>query len=444
MNIHHPADGCRIGIIGAGLGGLQIARELMTLPGKIILWDQGPFFRLHHEGQDRQIHPGDRRERGWPAVAHAWGHLSGLKHRVGGRSLCWHGQLLPIEDYALAAWPACWRARLENQYDRLISTLCERDAQSATGSSGWASAGLQPVRQAARLTADEAGVVRALSAYSPLVAAREQANLRIVPKSQITHVAPCAGGVRVFQQDAAPVDVDKLVLAAGAIGNAAILASSLGRQLRVPLCDHICVGAVVSFRSDTPVSPRILGEGALLGYVALPELQANLFFQELPPAGDGTRTIDAWVLAEQEPEAASSLVCAPRPHGGAGLAIAPRLSEADAARGAAALERVIAIFASVLGMPSGRANFGTEADAITHARANPGIVACYERPLGSVDHEACTHAIGTMCLDDLSVPGLPGVYLSGPGIFPRAGAANPGLAILAVANWLAASIKSQV
>src|SRR5207247_409526 len=110
---------CRVGIVGAGLSGLRVAADLGAgeFPIQILIWEQGPLSRLHHEGHDRRVHPGDDRLRLWPAVSTLWGQLSGVKARVGGRSLCWHGQLLPLEDYALVDWPGSWRERLGGNDD---------------------------------------------------------------------------------------------------------------------------------------------------------------------------------------------------------------------------------------------------------------------------------------------------------------------------------------
>ena len=218
----------RIGIIGAGLGGLQIARQLAHTSASVFIWDRGPFFRLYHEGQDRQSYSGDQRQRDWQAGDYLWGTLSGLKYRVGGRSLCWHGQLLPIEDYAMRAWPSIWTNRLANAYAVLLRDLCDPVAPFPTGSFAWEEAGVRPIAQAATLHTMSTGIVDTWSAYSPLAPVLRQPNLRIFSDAKVTHVAPYAGGVRVFQHNHAPLDVDTVVLAAGAIGNAAILAQTLG------------------------------------------------------------------------------------------------------------------------------------------------------------------------------------------------------------------------
>ena len=435
---HHP----RLGIVGAGLSGLRIAADLAAAAphAEITIWDQGPAARVEHEGWDQRTHPGDTRRPHTPSTRTLWGAQSGLKARAGGRSLCWHGQLLPIEPYALAHWPPVWQDRLPPLAQALLDELAPPPGSTGTG---WPSYGIRPVRQAAELAAGPSGAVQRWRAYSPLQTVLAHPRIQIRPGAPITHVQPRAGGVQVYG-GGAPAELDVCILAAGAIGNAAILAQSLGQTLRVPLCDHICAGAVMSFRGDTPTRPALLGDATLVGYTAAPGLQANLFFQERPQTNDGLRTLDAWVLAEQTPDSASTLICTPQAQGAASIAIEPRLTEPDRARTEAALAQAIATLERIAGPARRVTSAADEPHAIQHAQTHPGEIARYERPLGCVDHEACTHAIGALCTAELDVPGLPGVLLSGPGVFPRAGAANPGLAILAIASWLARSVQARL
>jgi choline dehydrogenase-like flavoprotein len=69
-----------------------------------------------------------------------------------------------------------------------------------------------------------------------------------------------------------------------------------------------------------------------------------------------------------------------------------------------------------------------------------GAYARYDVPYGVFEHEACTHPIGdggpVPVSRDLEVVELPGVHVAGPGAFPRLGAANPALTIIAMSRWL--------
>ena len=437
------AQHARVAIVGAGLSGLRVADALAESSphAEILVLETGPFSRRQHEGRDRCAHPGDARVQCWSASGSLWGKSSGLKPRVGGRSLCWHGQLLSIEDYALADWPAVWRERLRLFCNKIVEELAPASQIDGTPLADWRHAGLQAVPQAANLAVDRRGVVRDWCAYSPLDAVHRRTNVRLMPGGAVTKVESTGGVVRIFQRNRDPLDVDVCVLSAGAIGNVALLARSLEQPLAVPLCDHLCSGAVMAFHGAAPEVPAMRGEATLLGYLPDPAMRANLFFQELPPVPGGPRAIDAWVLAEQAPSAASTLVCTPASGDMVAVTIEPLVTNADADRTKGALGHAVSLMERVLGSAGEIIELSEEADAIVHAQQKAGIVACYERPIGTVDHEACTHSIGSLCSEDLSVPSLPGVYLNGPGVFPRAGAANPGLTILAVASWLAESLR---
>ncbi|WP_131770175.1 hypothetical protein, partial [Candidatus Protofrankia californiensis] len=85
-----------------------------------------------------------------------------------------------------------------------------------------------------------------------------------------------------------------------------------------------------------------------------------------------------------------------------------------------------------------------EAEAFHALLAEPlaGRVAQFELPYGSFEHEACSHPLGgaLKVTTDLEVEALPGVYLAGPGNFPRLGAANPALTIISMSRWLGDSL----
>lgn len=436
----------RIVVVGSGLSGSRVAVQLATgspsVDVEVILLEAGPFSRRCHEGRDRHEHPGDARRRSWPDTgSDQWGPLSGAKARVGGRSLCWHGQLVALEDYARADWPEAWRKRLPRLSVDVTAELAP-PPETAAVPAEWREAGLGPVAQAASLDADASGTVDDWSAYTPLDLAQRLPNLSIICGVAVSGVAQSGSGVRIAFVDGTSVSADICVLSAGAIGNLTVLAQSLGAVLEVPLCDHLCAGAVIGFRGASPRPPRQRGEATLLGYVSDPELRANLFFQELAPSGE-IRALDLWVLAEQLPGCASRLTATPTRQGPACVAIEPRRGAGDLERLRLAVERAMRRGEEVLGAAQGVTQMRAEITAINHAWQRPGTWALYDRPMGSVDHETCSHAIGKVCEEDLSLSEIPGVFLNGPGVFPRAGAANPGLTLLALSDWLAESIKQR-
>ena len=87
--------------------------------------------------------------------------------------------------------------------------------------------------------------------------------------------------------------------------------------------------------------------------------------------------------------------------------------------------------------------FGRErAFRAVHNQSEPGCFAHFDFPYGSFEHEASSHAMGTGSLvaESLEVKALPNVYVAGPGTFPRMGAANPALTILAISRWLGTTL----
>ena len=118
-----------VAIVGAGLAGLFVAHELAARWNvRSVVIEQGAAVRELHEGEDRRELPGDARRQPWEVLDQSgdWGTASGVKPRVGGRSLCWHGVVLPIERVALDTWPRHWSDRLigpGGYYERVLDEL---------------------------------------------------------------------------------------------------------------------------------------------------------------------------------------------------------------------------------------------------------------------------------------------------------------------------------
>jgi choline dehydrogenase-like flavoprotein len=64
----------------------------------------------------------------------------------------------------------------------------------------------------------------------------------------------------------------------------------------------------------------------------------------------------------------------------------------------------------------------------------------YSFPLGSEQHESGTTPFGRVLADDHQFHVLRGVFAAGPSAFPRAGAANPTMTILALGRRLGAML----
>jgi choline dehydrogenase-like flavoprotein len=78
------------------------------------------------------------------------------------------------------------------------------------------------------------------------------------------------------------------------------------------------------------------------------------------------------------------------------------------------------------------AAFQSRAEALAHLTERP---VRYQNWVGLSDHESGTIALGEHLDDRFMSRHIPNLYVSGPCTFPRAGAANPSLTILALARF---------
>ncbi|RST25120.1 hypothetical protein EF908_01475 [Streptomyces sp. WAC04770] len=154
---HHPAASrargpgrwgplpryARTVIVGGGLAGVELAAALAGHGAQdVLLLEAGPgedlthIHMMHPRGDATEVVFAPERDphfhRPWRSDAppHYTG-ISGLRRRLGGRSLYWHGVILPLEDWALRtpAWPAEVVADLTTAaggpswYDRVTADL---------------------------------------------------------------------------------------------------------------------------------------------------------------------------------------------------------------------------------------------------------------------------------------------------------------------------------
>lgn len=147
-------DQADILIVGGGLAGLELAAHLERAGADdVLVVEAGADGDLQHVYAANDAASADRiwtDEQSDEYFVQPWssatephfGQGSGLRRRVGGRSLYWHGVLLPVEDWALteADWPRAviddlahsWQGGA-SLYDRVRSDLMEWSRQAATG-----------------------------------------------------------------------------------------------------------------------------------------------------------------------------------------------------------------------------------------------------------------------------------------------------------------------
>ncbi|MET8581340.1 GMC oxidoreductase [Streptomyces collinus] len=491
---------CRIAVVGSGLAGLSLARELAEhgADGVVVL-EAGPDRGHAH----KELLTRDESLKLWhtedPDFHRAWAsewpphyvHSSGLRRRLGGRSLYWHGVCLPVEEQVLrsGAWPPALAAELLGEglpegslYDQVGAQLAD-----------WAGAPLghcrstrerrlvarlrelghpvQPTPQAARCERLPGGEVRQVP-FTPLTHWRGPVPLPlpypVLPDCPVTHLRTASdGSVEVtVGRRGGPAEVlraDQVVLAGGTFENTRLVGRVLAETHGLDswefdnLTDHVNQGFVVTVPRATMPLPPEPGRA----FCFTPELdtcRSYLFFDVMESPRPDTVLMCVWTMGEQVSTESRVRVERVSPGGQWELGVQPTISPADdriverqAARLAEVAERVFGIDpltyslrkedfreGGPLFLPQLRAALGHD------ATVSGGAVFPYVYPLGSVDHEAGTLALGGDAVDeDGTVRVMPRVSVLGPAVFPRQGAANPSLTTLALAKWYARRLCSR-
>jgi choline dehydrogenase-like flavoprotein len=449
----------RIAVIGGGMAGLELASALASRgTARVEIVERGPVTRKHHVLWDEESHPGDEKTRRWTGAG--WGPRGGLSERLGGRSLCYHGVLLGIEAQALDAWPAAWVDRFEGPqgYYRTIPAELESsfpELRPTTLSAIAEGHGLQHVPQAVAISGDRT----LLTAYTPLTEVMDLAASGALDIVRAAAVRLRPKGDRSWIVDVVAPDgttgergpFDACVLASSAIGNVQLLSRSLDREIETNLTDHLSIGGIVRLPPGRPLN-EFRHRKLWAGYLPMPEVGANVFVREFEPLPGGDRLLDLHAVVEQESsdQGSSTLLARPRPGPDTyDTSITPTLCEADEAKLAQVQRRIRDVAGQFGGEPirstvESRSSIDDARKSI-HAQAS-NSVAYYHIPYGEYEHESSTHPIGGKAIEissDLEVRELPGVFVAGPGAFPRIGAANPALTILAMSRSLAVVLRDR-
>lgn len=91
---------------------------------------------------------------------------------------------------------------------------------------------------------------------------------------------------------------DACVLSASAIGNAQIVARTLGPDVETTITGHFSMGVLARLPAG-PALAELRHAGLWAGYLPRAEIGANLFVQEMAPLEDGDRMVKVAVFAEQ-------------------------------------------------------------------------------------------------------------------------------------------------
>jgi choline dehydrogenase-like flavoprotein len=491
---------CRIAVVGSGLAGLSLARELADLgvDGVVVL-EAGPDRGHRH----KELLTRDQSMRLWhtsdPDFHRPWHselpphyvHSSGLRKRVGGRSLYWHGVCLPIEEQVLrsGAWPAGLAAELlgEGPHPESLSAQVEERLESWTGNplahcrgtrERWLLAHLresgypvEPTPQASRSEQVAGGEVRQVP-FTPLTHWRgpspHPGSYPLLPDCPVSQVRTGAGGlVEVVLEwpdgSTGSLLAEHVVLTGGTFENTRLvgrmLAETHGRDSWEfnNLTDHVNQGFVAVVPREVMPLPQEPGR-AFCVVPALDTCNSYLFFDVIEAPSPDRVLMCVWAMGEQS--STESRVRVERVSAGEKwkLTVQPVISPADdriierqAEQLAEVVEQVFGIERSAYGLRKedfrqGHPLFLRQLEAaLEHNPAIAGsAVFPYVYPLGSVDHEAGTLALGGEEVDeDGTLRLMPRVSVLGPAVFPRQGAANPSLTTLALAKWYARRLRDR-
>jgi len=230
------------------------------------------------------------------------------------------------------------------------------------------------------------------------------------------------------------------VAAAGTIENTRLIAQTGMGPVLGGLHDHLVQGFVVQVPAGA-LGLRDDGEGFAVA-AGGPAVRSNLFVR-VRPAGHATGELllDVWAMGEQSGAGEIHFdVTATPPWPTTVIPVLAAVDEGVLEAQRRWLDEVWAVIAASAGLSPQPLKLGDPwqapipfGQAVAQVGERSGPVG-YSWPLGTVDHEGGTLGLGRRLHPDGGVPGLNGLYVVGPTVFPRPGAANPSLTTLALAR----------
>jgi choline dehydrogenase-like flavoprotein len=476
-------------IVGSGMAGLAVAAELGRRDGlDALVLESGPDASHEHT---RLVLDEETALRIWlepdsdpffwrPYRTSGPGYLglSGLRRRVGGRSLYWGGVMLPIEAWALRGgeWPEPVVADLVRGWDdgaSLYARVSDEvaawagEADTRPGENGitFGDYAFTAAPRAVRHADDGRWMAYTpLSRWKPSADGTGGSSVPIFPGCHVLGVklrAASVIGVQVLRgPDVVEIRAPRVVLAAGTIENSRLALQALAdcgalRQPRLRgLVDKIAYGFTATF--DPAKVPLVVANAARRGQLyylpANEKLRSNHFLQlylnEL-----GTIVLDTWLMGEQVSGEAGQVCCDPAAEWPWRTHVIASLSPADltlCTLQRTELARLWDHICDALGIGRSPLRFSSEhgspdlRDRLLAPRGARGQTPAqtYSFPLGAEQHEAGTTPLGTMLDLTHQFRQVPGLFAAGPSSFARTGAANPSMTILALGMRLAAALSA--
>jgi choline dehydrogenase-like flavoprotein len=474
-------------ILGGGMSGLELAKHLNNRKIKnIVVIEAGPTNDCHH------INAGDEYQRAnefWKNedsdkyAYRSWRSLkephfskgSCLRRRAGGRSLYWHGVILPIEAEILKFWPSqivsdltdTWLGGppLYTQVQSEILAWAEKiyDTDYAFK---FADFEFKVTPQATR----NVGSSDRWEAYSPLSYWKEGDQLKSDPTiisgyetiALIIKDGYCIGAKvkNIKSNEIHHVLANKCILALGTIENTRLAAQALydsGHLVEkkiTGLVDHIVQGFNVTFESDNaPIRIKALIEeqpNTIFFSHSLSGERFNLFFT-ISQSNFGIE-LEVWTIGEKIPST-HGYINIEKSDEIINLSILCNLNNDDNILIQKERDELNIFWCEIcqnINIPFSPLIF--EGDFSVHARTmgdvyhefhSPTRITHYNipttwiSPLGTENHESSTLPLGEILNDKHEFKDINNLYAIGPSTFPRPGAANPSLTTLALSRRLA-------
>jgi hypothetical protein len=477
---------CDVVVVGAGMAGLAVACELCRhSTASVVVLEAGPdagraHVRLVQSPADtlRQWLDPDSDphfHRPYDTNGPHYLGLSGLRRRVGGRSIYWGGALLPVETWALDdSWPAPIVADLVETW-RGGPSLYSRIAEeiSAWSNGGQAGSDHGPLMLGGEVFHPTPHAVRNAGngrwpAFSPLetLASLSDSNSPvIVADCEVLGVLVTDRSVTGVRAKLGDRNVDiharRVVLAAGTVENSRLAIQALTGVGDLPdarltgLVDKIAQGFTVNVSAAQ--LPSELRRAASLGTTfhrpMPPSFRSNQFVR-LWTLPDESVTFDTYLMGEQSRSEAGSIRCERTSEWPWRTVVTAGLGPDDEMLCATQQNFLTAFWrdiATTIGASPVALEFDTSfgshdlAARLFASRESGGRPrpVTYAFPLGSEQHEAGTTPLGGLLDANHEFTSIRGLSAAGPSSFPRTGAANPAMTILALARRLGAILSAE-
>lgn len=486
-NLAELPDKIDILILGGGMSGLELAKNLNNREvDDIVVIEAGPADDLNHINAGKEFQHADEywkneeldkyAYRSWQSLSEP--HYSKgtcLRRRVGGRSLYWHGVILPIEAEALKYWPAKIVSDLTDKwldgpslYTQVQSEILAwaEKIYDADFRFKFANFEFKIIPQATRIVGD----YDRWEAYSPLSYWKEDKNnnFRAIPLiisgyeavSLIITDGKCIGArLRdIASNEIHHVLADKCVLALGTIENSRLATQALydlGILIEKKisgLVDHIVQGFNVTIEYNK-VSDKLKmlidnHPGTLFFSPSLCGERFNLFFT-MNKSNFGIE-LEAWTMGEQIPSTHANIAINA---GAIPLCISCDLGYADNTLIKKEKHELNMFWHEICNnIKISFKPLDFQAGFIIHARTmgdvhnkirspsrivNYNVPTTWISPLGTENHEGSTLPLGGILNDNHEFNKINNLFAIGPSTFPRPGAANPSLTTLALSRRLA-------